>query len=164
MGKFPIECMESRDLNPGKVSKCACRCPVPSLHSVCAPDCPCPTPDSDAAPALAQAYVIEFDGREVPISTLEGVTIEQRPSPPGQPGPGNYLGTPNNYTWSAVVIYQPRARQAGSKNKVCVTSSDEWKLDTIRRCLYLETGTCKACLRAGQVMSPRFPPYASIRL
>ena len=55
--------------------------------------------------------------------------------------------------------YQPPVSMAGRRLRVCFTASDEWALDSIERCFTVNTGSCKACLKAGQSLSALAAEY-----
>jgi hypothetical protein len=45
---------------------------------------------------------------------------------------------------------------AGRNQKVCLIAADEWGLDKIERCVFINTGSCKACLKDGQTLRYAF--------
>ncbi|EKX49173.1 hypothetical protein GUITHDRAFT_136329 [Guillardia theta CCMP2712] len=95
--------------------------------------------------------LMDFQGVFSPWNgTLAGVSFAPLPS---SPTPLPQLGPQPEFLHSAKFLYQPPPFLAGRKLKLCFLASDPWNISSISRCVILQLGSCKACIRAGQTLS-----------
>jgi hypothetical protein len=99
-----------------------------------------------------ETYVQEFDGTFTPTSSMPGAEVVS-PHPRAVIPPSSFVNIANNYSHSGLFRYQPGVAMAGRRIRVCLTASDEWSLNSVARCVTVDTGSCKACLREGQSIS-----------
>lgn len=108
-----------------------------------------------------EVYVMEFNGTFTRAQgIIEGAKVIE-PHPQAVISPSSYVNIPNNYSWSGLLVYQPPVSLAGRSQKVCLTASDEWDLDRIERCVFVATGSCKACLKEGQTLNSLAAEYST---
>lgn len=108
-----------------------------------------------------EVYVMEFNGTFTRAgSHVPGATVLE-PNPAALIPPSSYVSIKNNYSWSGRFDYQPPVSLAGRKLKVCLTAADEFDLDRIERCIFITTGSCKACLKQGQTLSSLAAEYST---
>ena len=92
-----------------------------------------------------QTYAQEFNGTFTPTPSMPGAEVVS-PNPKALIPPSSFVNIANNYSHSGLFRYQPRVPMAGRRVRVCFTSSDEWSLYSISRCVTIDTGSCKALI------------------
>jgi len=107
-----------------------------------------------------QASLIDFDGAEVPSGVVEGAEIVA-PHPNALVDGSSAINIANNYSFSGLFRYRPSPSLSGRNQKVCFSASDEWGLRSIRRCVWVMTGSCRACLRDGQTLASLAAEYGT---